>query len=172
MRIRKLALTLTGVTMLLGAMAGIGVAQAPAASASSYCPGDVFLMQSGNGNYAADIAGFWYGDTYDSATAICLAPQANDPGVFRWEDVNSNQTLTGQCLTWNGSTGYIYDASCGRYPASQDWYNSPYGIATDLEYENVYAGKCLAASPNAGTPLYVYSCATGGHDKNQNWAPA
>jgi hypothetical protein len=171
MRIRKLVLTLTGVTMLLGGLVGVGVAQATAAQASSLCTGQAAgLLQLQNGNYATDISGIWNTGTQSQATTVCLFYQYKTSlgEAYRFESMNSDEDLTGFCITWDKSTGDIYDSACGQYPASQDWETGP--SPQGAEWENVYAGECLAGSPDSGNhQLYVYSCAPGGNDANQNW---
>jgi hypothetical protein len=164
MRFRKLVPTLAGVALVFGGLAGVGLAQAPAALAASCASGYQAKLYNQSGTYAQDEEGIWVGSSSKDATSVCSVFDGTQGFPYL------ESMTTGECLTWSSPSsneeGHLYDSPCGAHPESQTWLPGPAGS----EIENYYSGECLGGTGGSeGSPLYVYSCAPGGNDENQNW---
>lgn len=165
MRVRKLVEILTGAIVVLGGLACGGVTESPANNANA-CYGTVIWLKSDNHTYARDVLNVWFPGSLSQADVVCEAPGAGIDASM-WFQYQSGTNTTDQCLTWNKAENYIYDATCGKHPYAQSWAVGP--SSNSLEIKNLYGGKCLAAQANTDTPMYLYACAPGGNDANQDW---
>jgi hypothetical protein len=161
--VRKYFVAAVAALATTAALAGTGISPASAATARGAtaisCPAaDTWTLQNYYG-FAAYLDSVWRISTAIE-TPVCDEPGA---GENNWDHLE--EIFTGQCITWNGSSNAIYDASCGRYPAAQSWGFIPQSGGTQIE--NYYAGKCLAGDSSTST-LYLYECAPNGNTA-QDW---
>ena len=158
MRIRKVALTVTGVMMVLGGLVGVAGA-APPALANGCSAGNLNDYHNGYGWYLNNQRGTWYVGGA-SGNDICLLPGAGSDGYFYLQHEGTNN-----CLTWDNISNTIYDSTCGAHNAAQTW-----GYNGTVEIWNFYGGafqNCLAGN-TAGHPAYLYTCAYP-VDNAQSW---
>lgn len=96
---------------------------------------------SGTGTYVGPPG---IGGQYDQVTTsagaslFCPAYEATFGGVKYYFYINYN---TGKCLTANANTEALYEATCGLYPASQDWHY--YELSKGNTLENYYTSSCV-----------------------------
>lgn len=172
MNIRRRALIVTEAAMILCAViaavqpAAASTRPSPSASAGPSasrvygdCP-SAYYLENGDGYEALNsgTSTIWWSSNF--STSICFVPGAGEDGYYRIKDLSN-----GKCLTWDKSGNYIYDATCGQYPASQSW-----NIITQSggnQIWNYYANKCLAGNA-LNADLYTYACAPSG-DQAQDW---
>jgi hypothetical protein len=171
MGIRRLALTVTGATVLaLSGVVGGMVAAAPPALAAA--------CSTAHNGY-----GWWLNDSLGGSPTLWHAGGASGVafcdlgygGACGWDYLQKQGT--NECLTWNSTDNDVYDSTCRAHPAAQSWafpfsFNLPEGFT---EIENYYAqntfpdtGGCITGSTR-GDAVYLNGCLPNGSN-SQDWA--
>jgi hypothetical protein len=167
MNLRRLAVAAAGTAMIFSSATGTAAASqsgaatdTPSCSAADEWPALINDYGVATPNPGSPEIWGVYNDPI--SYPICDLPGA---GENNWDELEDLSASGNQCLTWDKSGNYVYDATCGRYPASQSWGFIIQSNGTQIK--NYYAGKCLAA--NGTVQIYTYECAPAG-DVAQDWS--
>ncbi|HTZ91693.1 MAG TPA: RICIN domain-containing protein [Streptosporangiaceae bacterium] len=165
--------------------AGLTAAEtaAPALAASSCSAGDGIsgsfqILNEQSGYYAIKPSG---SGGVSSTDTFFNDVNSVDPTYFCSEDSTSHSGVTyyyyndnaNKCLTVNASASpqYTYEASCGKYPASQEWHWYYNGTDHDGTLKNYDTGDCLwftGFNASTGRESPINPINVGGCTRNEN----
>jgi hypothetical protein len=176
------------VAMMLTAMAGVaGLTAAgtavPAQAASSCSAGDGIkgsfqIENNESGYYAIKPSGsggvsktdtFFNDNNSVDPTYFCAEDGVSKSGSeYYYYDDNSSKCLT---VDTNVSPESTYEATCGEYPASQDWHWDYDSAEKDGMLKNLSTGACLwftGFNESTGTESDINPINVGGCTRNEN----